>query len=134
VSKLVLESIKKRSRHFVCLQFVMVAFASLFACVIGGLSAAEALLVGGLIYVVPSACYAARIFSNLSSHAIKQTIVIFYGGELLKLMVTIGAFFLVLHYVDLPLAPYFIGYLIGALSFCIAPLIVTPPVGTQRLV
>jgi ATP synthase protein I len=122
VTKLVVNSIKKKVNQIIFTQFIVAIVLALFFWVLSGGKSAVAALCGGLVYIVPCFLYANRLFANVSPQAIKRIIIVFYLGEILKLLVSVGLFVLLMYLINLPLLPYFLGYLVAALSFCIAPL------------
>lgn len=122
MAKLVLKSLKRQVNAIVIIQCAVVVFLAIVFGLINNHRAALAVLCGGLVYILPGYFYAARLFSNVSPHALVRIMFIFYLGEILKLMVSIGLFITLLHVFSFPLLPYFLGYLVAALSFCVAPL------------
>ncbi len=106
----------------VIIQCAAVFLLAILFGLINGHRATLAVLCGGLAYILPGYFYAARLFSNVSPHALVRIMIIFYLGEILKLMVSIGLFITLLNVFSFPLLPYFLGYLVAALSFCVAPL------------
>ncbi len=86
---------------------------------ISGLSSGLAAFVGGLVYILPGYLYAARLFSNVSPRAIVRIMCVFYIGEVLKFMVSIVLFIVLLKFFAFPLLPYFVGYIVAALAFCV---------------
>jgi ATP synthase protein I len=134
VGKLILNSVKKRAYRLIAVQAVTAMVASLVSLFFGGWHYAEALLIGAAVYIIPGVCYAAQLFANLSSHALKRIMMIFYFGEILKLLVSVCAFVLIFKMMTLPLIPYFLGYLIAAVSFCVAPLFILPVPNSTRVV
>ena len=85
---------------------------------------ALATLCGGLVYLTPSYFYAQRLFSNISVHAVTRLMRTFYLGEALKIFLSVGLFIALFYWANFPLMPYFLGYAVVALAFCIAPWVV----------
>lgn len=122
MAKLVVKSLKQQANKIVLVQCVSVCLLAVAFCLMSGSRSALAVLCGGLVYILPGYFYAARLFSDVSPRAIVRIMFIFYLGELLKLMVSIGLFMMLLTAFKFPLLPYFLGYLVAALAFCVAPL------------
>lgn len=122
MAKLALKSLKQQANKIVLIQCAVVFLLALGFLLGSSSRAALAVLCGGMAYIVPGYFYAARLFSNVSPHAIMRIMAIFYLGEVLKLMVSIGLFITLLTVFSFPLLPYFLGYLLAALSFCVAPM------------
>lgn len=122
MTKLVVKSLKHQANKIVLVQLVLVALLAVVFLMINNSRAALAVLAGGLVYILPGYFYAARLFSNVSPHAIVRIMFVFYLGEVLKLIISIGLFIVLLNIFAFPLLPYFLGYLLAALSFCVAPI------------
>lgn len=122
MTKLVVNSIKKKANQIILTQLIVAIILAAVFFVLSGSKSAGAALCGGLIYIVPCFLYANRLFANVSPQAIKRIIVVFYLGEILKLLVSVGLFILLMYLISLPLLPYFLGYLVAALAFSVAPL------------
>lgn len=121
MAALIVPSLKKQANKIVYFQCVFVLILVVIFFVITGPKAGFAALCGGLVYIGPGYLYAARLFSNVSARAIVRIMCVFYVGEVLKLMISIGLFIVLLRVFTFPLLPYFLGYLVAALAFCIAP-------------
>lgn len=101
-----------------CVAVIVLSAVFLF---VSGSKSAGAALVGGLVYIAPCYLYANRLFSNVSAQAIKRIITVFYLGEIGKLVVSVGLFIWLFHIYQFPVLPYFLGYLVAAIAFCVAP-------------
>ena len=122
MAKLVVQSLKSQANNIVLAQSSIVLLMAAVFFLTSGHRAALAVIAGGLVNILPGYFYAARLFSNVSPHAIMRIMVIFYVGEVLKLIVSVGLFIILLSVFKFPLVPYFLGYLVAALAFCVAPL------------
>ena len=122
MAKLVVPSLKQQADKIVLAQSGIVLVVAVVFFLISGHRSALAVLCGGLVNILPGYFYAARLFSNVSPHAIMRIMCIFYVGEVLKLMLSIGLFITLLTVFKFPILPYFLGYLVAALAFCVAPL------------
>lgn len=121
MAKLAVNSLKKQANKLIIAQAIAVIVLSVFFLFVSGRDSAVAALVGGAIYVIPCYLYANRLFSNVSAQAIKRVITVFYLGEIGKLVVSVGLFIWLFHVYHFPVLPYFLGYLIAAIAFCVAP-------------
>ena len=122
MAKLVVQSLKSQANSIVLAQSSIVLLMAVLFFLISGRRASLAVICGGLVNILPGFFYAARLFSNVSPHAIMRIMVIFYVGEVLKLIVSVGLFIVLLTVFKFPLLPYFLGYLVAALAFCVAPM------------
>lgn len=121
MAKLVVHSLKQQVNKIVLVQCAIVLLLAIVFFLTSGYRAALAVVCGGLVNILPSYCYAARLFANVSPHAIVRIMCVFYIGEVLKLVISIVMFIVLLMMFRFPLLPYFLGYLVAALTFCIAP-------------
>lgn len=121
MAKLVVRSLKQQVNKVVLVQSSIVLLLAIVFFLISNHRAALAVLCGGLVNVLPGYFYAARLFANVSPQAIMRIMCIFYIGEVLKLIISIGMFIVLLMIFKFPLLPYFLGYLVAALAFCVAP-------------
>lgn len=122
MAKLVVSSLKSQVNKIVLAQSGVVFLVAIVFLVASSHRAALATVCGGLVNILPGYFYAARLFSNVSPRAIMRIMFIFYTGEVLKLVVSVGLFIALLAFFKFPLLPYFLGYLVAALAFCVAPL------------
>ena len=123
MASLAVKSLKKQVNRVIIAQCVAVVVVSVvFLFLLGGEKSAVAVIVGGLVYVTPCYLYANRLFSNVSAQAIKRIIITFYLGEIGKLVVSVGLFIGLYHVYQFPIMPYFLGYLVAAIAFCVAPI------------
>ena len=122
MAKLVVQSLKSQANKIVLAQSGIVLLMAAVFFLSSGHRAALAVVCGGLVNILPGYFYAARLFSNVSPHAIVRIMFIFYLGEVLKLVISVGLFIVLLTVFKFPLLPYFLGYLVAALTFCVAPL------------
>lgn len=120
--KLVVTSLKRQANLIILVQITSVVILAAVFLLITGYRAALATLCGGLVYILPGYFYAGRLLSNVSSRAVMRIMMVFYLGEALKLLVTVGLFVLLFYMFSFSLLPYFLGYLSAALAFCIAPM------------
>jgi ATP synthase protein I len=94
----------------------------LFAAMFGAKVACSALL-GGLVCVIPNACFGRMVFKHRGARAAKQIVGSFYKGEALKIVFTMILFALVfINYSVVPLA-FFLTYIIVQFSHWFAPLV-----------
>ena len=80
-------------------------------------------LLGGFICVIANAYFAYKILSCISAQASSRMVWNFYQGEMIKLLLTAGMFFLAIKYIDLAALPFFSAYLGVQLVLWIALLV-----------
>lgn len=120
---LLVKPINKLVKKIALMQCLTLFFVAFIFLITKGVYALVAALVGGLIYILPGYLYAKWLFLNISPRSIVRVVSVFYIGEILKLAISIILFILMLKFFVFPLVPYFVGYLVAALSFCVASMI-----------
>ena len=108
----------------VCLFFVFIKDA------VSGLS----VLAGGVVYILPAYLYALCLFSDVSPQKITRIMCIFYVGEILKLLLSVGLFLLFWSFFRLPLLPYFVGYSVSVISFFMGSMILMSKTMVNKVV
>ena len=86
-------------------------------------TAAYSALLGGLVYIIPAWCFAAKLFQHGGARAANKIVRAFYVGEALKLMLTAVLFALVLIFIRISALAFFSAYIIMQLAFWLAPLV-----------
>lgn len=122
-SKLIITSLQRQANLIILVQAMAVAALSIIFLFIVDYRTALAGLCGGLVYILPGYFYAGRLLGNVSPRATMRVMLVFYLGEALKLLSSVGLFIVLFYAFTFPLLPYFLGYLIAALAFCIAPVL-----------
>lgn len=79
-------------------------------------------LLGVLIWLLPTVLLAILLFRNVSPRAATKIVATLYIAEMVKLATTVFLFILVIHYAHLSLACFWLGYLLSAAFFCITPI------------
>lgn len=120
MTTLVVKPLKQLVNRIVLIQCIVILLLAFVFFIASSKYAALALLCGGLVYILPGYFYAVRLFSNVSPRAIVRVMCVFYIGEVLKLVTSIVLFIVLLKFFAFPLLPYFLGYLVAALTFCVA--------------
>jgi len=123
MTKLMMVSMQKQVNRLVLIQSLLILLVSGIFLVVGTGQAASAALIGGFVHITPCYFYARRLFSDVSARAVGKIIITFYVGEILKLAVSVGLFIGLYLAYHLPLLPYFVGYIVATLSFCVAPMV-----------
>lgn len=123
MAKLLVPSMQQQVNRLVLVQFLLILLVSGIFLGMSTGRAAVAALIGGLVHITPCYFYAKRLFSDVSARAIGRIMFTFYVGEVLKLVVSVGLFIGLYLAYDIPLLPYFVGYVVATLSFCVAPLV-----------
>jgi ATP synthase protein I len=85
-----------------------------------GLSA----LLGGLVYIIPNAYFASKLFKHQGARAAKQIVSSFYKGEALKIVLSIFLFTAVFVLFRITPLAFFISYITVLMTHWLAPLII----------
>lgn len=123
MAKLAVASVQQQVNKLVLAQLFLIVFVSCVFLAASSLRAALACLAGGSVHLIPCYFYAKRLFSDVSPRAVGKIMITFYLGEVLKLVVSVGLFIGLYLAYHMPLLPYFVGYMVATLSFCVAPLL-----------
>lgn len=80
-------------------------------------------MLGGMVFIIPNACFGCMVFKHRGARAAKQIVSSFYKGEALKLFLTMILFAAVfINYSVVPLA-FFLTYILVQFSHWFAPLV-----------
>ena len=101
----------------------MVLLVSFFLAFFQGLKYFEAALLGGAAWLLPSWYFARRLFSDMSPRAVGAIVRRFYGGEMLKLVISAGLVVLVIKFIAIPFGAFLTGYITALLACWLAPLL-----------
>lgn len=113
-------NVRKTAYKQVVLQAVAVVIVALAWSFSSGLAAMSVLL-GGFCYVVPNALLVWVLFRQPTASGAKRFIVVFYIGELLKLVITGVLAVLILGMMKVAALPFFIGLAVALVSIWLAP-------------
>lgn len=99
---------------------VLSVFCLLKYTVNAGLSA----LLGGLVYIIPNAYFASKLFKHQGARAAKQIVSSFYKGEALKIVLSIFLFTAVFVLFRITPLAFFLSYITVLMTHWLAPLII----------
>jgi len=102
---------------------VAIIFALIMAA-LSGVASAFAVLVGAIIYLLPTWVFATVLMRKRGAHAAKQIVAAFYWGEALKLVITIGLFLVAINFFAAYFPLLLITYIVMQLLHWLAPIIV----------
>ena len=103
-------------------QFLFVIIFSPGVCYFFGFASAKALLIGGLVCVLPNLYFYCRVFSHWGAQKSAQIVKAFYWGEAVKWLLT-GSGFLLAFLFSGRLAAWVLGgYILAQGAFWLAPL------------
>lgn len=101
---------------------------TLILAVLSGLvfsiNAASSALLGGLVCIIPNACFASKVFKYQGARAAKQIVNGFYKGEALKIIVSIFLFTAVFVLCRITPLAFFASYIIVLMTHWFAPWII----------
>lgn len=102
---------------------VTLVFAALCALVYGTNAASSALL-GGIVYIIPNAYFASKLFKHQGARSAKQIVNSFYKGEALKIVISILLFTAVFLLFKITPLAFFASYIMTLMTHWFAPLII----------
>lgn len=112
------------AQRLLLIQFGVAMLIAVISLLISGSTAAFSAIVGGLVCVVPNACFVRKLFKHNGARAARQIVNGFYKGEALKLTLSILLFALVFRFLKINPLVFFVAYIAAQMVFWFAPLIV----------
>lgn len=98
-----------------------------------GLSkSAYSLLLGSLTFIFPTGCFAIKFFAVAGAQAAGRIVRNFYKAEVIKLMLTVTLFVVILKFIPVDPAVYFISYIGAQMTFWIASFLL--PTHTKAMI
>lgn len=97
--------------------------------VIEGLS----VLLGGMACFLPSLYFAHCLFATTSPRVVKQSMVNFYLGEVIKLVLSAGMVIVIILYISVSIVPFIMGFVGAQLGFWLAALVVKLDLNLDRV-
>lgn len=94
---------------------------SLMLLLLFGVKSSYSGVLGGLVWAIPNAYAAKRLFSNMSARAVKKIVWNFYFAEAAKLLLSAILFVLIIKWIPLALGSFFAGYLAAQIGFWLVP-------------
>lgn len=114
----------KGAQRLLLIQFGVAMLIAVVSQLVSGRTAAFSAIVGGLVCVVPNACFVRNLFKHNGARAARQIVNGFYKGEALKLTLSIVLFALVFKFLKINPLVFFVAYIAAQMVFWFAPLIV----------
>jgi ATP synthase protein I len=105
-------------------QLVFTLLATSIAYLLSGLHGSVSFLLGGLISVLPNACFALILFRHNGAVNARQIASTFYKGEAVKWVLTVGLFTLAFKYMNVVPMVSIIGFIVVQMTFWFAPFII----------
>lgn len=107
-------------------QFVLAATVAVAWCAVAGLDAVPALLLGGVIAIVPSLAQGGLMALLSGNPDPRSALATFYAGFMMKLVLTILLFIVAIALLRVDFTPLITAYLAALAGYWIALLRVTP--------
>jgi ATP synthase protein I len=105
----------------ISIQTISLILLSLIVVVVGSLSAAYSVLLGGICCVLPSLYFAFQLFRNNGARAAYLTVQTLYVGEIIKLLFTGCLCVFVFKFIPIQPLAFFCGFLATQFIFWCAP-------------
>ena len=118
---------KLSKRGIVRLWLVQLGVTLIFAvlcAIMYSTNAATSALLGSVVYLIPNAYFASKLFKHQGAHSARQIVNSFYKGEALKIIISIFLFTLVFRLLEITPLAFFISYIMMIMTHWFAPLIV----------
>ena len=110
--------------RFWLLQLSLVLLLAAFCVVKFNAKSAYSALLGGLVGIIPSALFAAKLFKYQGARAARQIVNSFYKGEALKIILSIFLFTLVFVFCKITPLAFFASYVLVLMTHWFAPWII----------
>lgn len=110
--------------RLVGLQTIVIAVVAFWWWIEKGRGEGLSVLLGGMACLLPSLYFARRLFDTTSLQAVKQLMVNFYIGELIKLILSAGLVIIIVLYVPVSIVSFIIGFVGAQFGFWLAPLVI----------
>jgi len=113
---------EQKHLHWLALQGIMVVVVSAlwyWQSPQAGLSA----LMGGVASVIPSAVFAFLFFARQNKRSAQKVVGAFYGGELLKLLLSVALIIIILRGMQVEFLPFLTGFVGAHMGIWLAPLL-----------
>ncbi|RKF22242.1 hypothetical protein DBZ36_00935 [Alginatibacterium sediminis] len=108
--------IRKKALYFVAFQTCFVGLLSLKSGFFFDQEVARSVLIGGVVYLIPSAVFTAMAFLFVGARARRLVVVSFFVGEFFKMFLTALLFTLVFVYLDIVAPAVLIGYVLSTFT------------------
>lgn len=97
---------------------------AMFCAVVYGIHVALSVVLGGLVCIVPNACFAIKMFKYQGARSAKQIVNSFYKGEALKIILSIFLFTAVFVFCKVTPLAFFSTYIVVLMTHWFAPWII----------
>lgn len=101
----------------------LVAYSVLYGLFLSG-NAAKSALLGGLVYLIPNAYFAIKLFKYQGARAARQIVNSFYKGEALKIGLSVFLFTAVFIWCKITPLAFFSSYVLVLMTHWFAPWII----------
>lgn len=106
------------------IQLGLTLFLAALCAVVFNMNTAISALLGGLVCIIPNACFASKLFRYRGARAAKQIVNSFYKGEALKFFLSIFLFTLVFILCRITPLAFFASYILVLMTHWFAPWII----------
>jgi len=106
------QRIPRGVRRLIGAQFLMAGIVAAVYLLFAGALAAKSAGYGGLCCCLPNLLFARTVFAHRGAQAAKHIITAFYGGEVLKLLLTAMLMAMVFKFAEIDFIAFFIGFIL----------------------
>ncbi len=112
------------ARRLMLIQLSLCLVISVFCFIKIDVDSGLSAVIGSLVYIIPNAYFAEKLFKHTGAQAAKKIVNGFYSGEAIKLALSIALFGLVFKFLKVNAIVFFAAYIAAQLVFWFAPLII----------
>jgi ATP synthase protein I len=123
VSIKVSQSLECRAYWLVVLQGIVVVTAAIIAWLIIDKRAAYAILLGGVVSILPNLYFAWRLFHRIYGYSAQRLLMTFYRNEIIKLVLMGLLFIVIIKLKIVANLPFIIGFILAQLGTILLPLL-----------
>lgn len=111
------------AKRLLTCQLGITAFMAAISVFVAGPGAAFSAMLGGVVSIVPNACFAWSVFRYQGAKAAKKIVNGLYKGEAMKIALSLILFALVFAFFQIKPIVFFVTYILAQMVFWFAPLI-----------
>lgn len=115
---------KRGITRLLLVQLSITLFLVVFCALAFNINAAVSALLGGIVCVIPNACFASKLFKYQGARSAKQIVNSFYQGEALKIVLSIILFTAVFVLFRITPLVFFASYIVVLMTHWFAPWII----------
>lgn len=115
--KLVLPQLQKKAYLIIIISTSLILFIGIMLIGIKGIKEGNSLILGALVWTIPSFLMALILFSDVSPRAAGKIVIKLYITEVVKLLLTVILSLLLIRILPLSLGFFFVGYLLVQAAF-----------------